>query len=83
MPLLPALLTTTLFTLFGLGTIFGPLISAESLNTRLLGLRSFADATSQSAYGQLFAMSIVSLVPVFIFFVFFQRLLIEGIATTD
>ncbi len=29
-----------------------------------------------------FAMSILSLLPIFVFFLFFQRLLIEGIATT-
>ena len=33
-------------------------------------------------WGGLFAMSTLSLVPVFVFFLFFQRLLIEGIATT-
>jgi multiple sugar transport system permease protein len=86
MPLsVPALVTTTLFTfIWTWNDFFGPLIYLQSpiKYTVALGLRSFADATSQSAYGQLFAMSIVSLVPVFIFFVFFQRLLIEGIATT-
>jgi multiple sugar transport system permease protein len=30
----------------------------------------------------MFAMSVLSLVPIFLFFLFFQRRLIEGIATT-
>ncbi len=47
-----------------------------------LALRSFIDLTSQSAYGQLFAMSICSLLPVIIFFVAFQKYIIEGIATS-
>ena len=37
---------------------------------------------SESDWGGLFAMSTLSLVPIFVFFLFFQRLLIEGIATT-
>ena len=47
-----------------------------------LGLRTFVDSTSASDWGGLFAMSTLTLVPVFFFFLFFQRLLIEGIATT-
>jgi multiple sugar transport system permease protein len=50
--------------------------------TVTLALRSFVDSTAQSDYGGLFAMSTLSLVPVFLFFLFFQRLLIQGIATT-
>jgi multiple sugar transport system permease protein len=38
--------------------------------------------TSDSAYGQLFAMSLFSLLPIMFFFVFFQKYLVEGIATT-
>ena len=48
----------------------------------MLGLRTFADSTGESDWGGLFAMSSLTLVPVFLFFLFFQRLLIEGIATT-
>ncbi|MGQ3164976.1 MAG: carbohydrate ABC transporter permease, partial [Agrobacterium sp.] len=47
-----------------------------------LGLRSFVDSTGSSDRTTLFAMTNLSLVPVFLFFLFFQRLLIEGIATT-
>jgi multiple sugar transport system permease protein len=47
-----------------------------------LGLRSFVDSTGKSDWGALLAMSVVTLLPVFGLFIFFQRLLIEGIATT-
>jgi multiple sugar transport system permease protein len=47
-----------------------------------LALRSFVDSTAVSNYGGLFAMSVLALIPIFLFFLFFQRLLIEGIATT-
>jgi multiple sugar transport system permease protein len=40
------------------------------------------DTTGNSAYGQLFAMSVLSLLPVIAFFLLFQRYLIEGAATT-
>jgi multiple sugar transport system permease protein len=41
----------------------------------------FIDSTGQSAIGPMFAMSVLSLLPVFVFFVAFQRLLVEGINT--
>jgi multiple sugar transport system permease protein len=44
-----------------------------------LALRMFVDATGQSAWGSLFAMSVLSLIPLFMLFIFFQRYLIEGI----
>ena len=63
---------------------FGPLIYLNDIDTYTvqLGLRSFVDSTGASDWSALFAMSNLSLVPVFLFFLFFQRLLIEGIATT-
>ena len=36
----------------------------------------------QTSYGPLFAMSTLSLVPVFVFFIGAQRQLVEGISTT-
>jgi multiple sugar transport system permease protein len=35
----------------------------------------------QNQWGAMFAMSTLSLIPLFVVFVFFQRYLIEGIAT--
>ena len=60
----------------------GPLIYLnDSANyTVPLALRSFVDATGTSAWGQLFAMSVLAILPIFLVFLFFQRLIIEGVA---
>jgi multiple sugar transport system permease protein len=81
----PALVTTSIFTFIWTWNDFLSqliYISNPKLFTVTLALRAFLDTTGQSAYGSLFAMSIVSLVPVLIFFILFQRLLIEGITTS-
>ena len=86
MPLsMPVLATAAIFTfIWTWDDFFGPLIYLNEMNkyTVMLGLRTFTDSTGESDYGGLFAMSVLSLVPIFLFFLFFQRLLIEGIATT-
>jgi len=82
---LPVLATAAIFTfIWTWDDFFGPLIYLNDIRdyTVQLGLRSFVDSTGESDWSGLFAMSILSLVPVFFFFLFFQRLLIEGIATT-
>lgn len=82
---MPVLATAAIFTfIWTWDDFFGPLIYLNEMNqyTVMLGLRTFTDSTGQSDYGGLFAMSVLSLVPIFVFFLFFQRLLIEGIATT-
>ncbi|HEX7736194.1 MAG TPA: carbohydrate ABC transporter permease [Ktedonobacteraceae bacterium] len=82
---LPALVTTAIFTFiwtwsdFFIQLIF---LNDESLYTVPVALRSFIDSTGNSAYGQLFAMSVLSLLPIFGFFLIFQRLLLEGASTT-
>jgi len=81
----PVLVTAAIFTfIFTWDDFFGPLIYLNDMSkyTVTLALRSFVDSTAQSDYGGLFAMSILSLVPIFLLFLFFQRFLIEGIATT-
>ncbi|MGW0522658.1 hypothetical protein [Crossiella sp. NPDC003009] len=40
------------------------------------------DQTSASAYGAMFAMSVLSLVPILLFFLAFQRFLVQGVATS-
>lgn len=47
-----------------------------------IALRNFIDATSQSSYGPMFAMSVLSMIPLFVVFCFGQKYLVEGIATT-
>ena len=82
---LPVLTTAGIFTfIWTWDDFFGPLIYLSDMRsyTVTLALRSFVDSSAQSDWGGLFAMSILSLVPIFLFFLFFQRLLIEGIATT-
>ena len=82
---LPVLVTVAIFTfIWTWDDFFGPLIYLSEMKTYtvMLGLRTFTDSTGESDYGGLFAMSVLSLVPIFLFFLFFQRLLIEGIATT-
>ena len=81
----PVLATAAIFTfIWTWDDFFGPLIYLNRMRdyTVMLGLRTFTDSTGTSDYGGLFAMSVLSLVPIFLFFLVFQRLLIEGIATT-
>lgn len=86
LPLLrPALVTTAIFTfIWTWDDFFTQLVylSDASMYTVALGLNSFLDATGRSAWGQMFGMSVLSLLPVLLVFVVFQRLLIEGIATS-
>lgn len=82
---MPVLATAAIFTfIWTWDDFFGPLIYLNDMRqyTVMLGLRTFTDSTAESDWGALFAMSVLSLLPVFVFFLFFQRLLIEGIATT-
>ena len=83
--MIPALATTAIFTfIWTWSDFFTPLIyltSPESY-TVPVALRSFLDATSGSNWGAMFAMSVVSLIPIFLAFLFGQRFLVRGIATT-
>lgn len=84
-PLLrPAIITTIIFTfIWTYNDFFSQLIyltSPESL-TVPVALRSLVDS-SGGAYAQLLAMSVLSLVPIFVVFLVFQRRLVEGISTS-
>ncbi len=81
----PALITVAIFSFYWTWDDFmGPLIYLNNvkLQTVSLGLRMFADPSSVTAWGPMFAMSVLSLLPQFIVFLFFQKYLVEGIATT-
>lgn len=83
--MVPALATTTIFTfIWTWNDFFGQLIylTRPEMYTVPVALRAFVDASSDSAWGALFAMSLVSLIPVFMIFLFGQRYLLKGIATT-
>jgi multiple sugar transport system permease protein len=81
----PALATTAIFTfIWTWSDFFTPLIylTDPTKYTVPVALRSFLDSTSGSNWGAMFAMSIVSLIPIFLAFLFGQRYLVKGIATT-
>lgn len=81
----PALITAAIFSFYWTWEDFlAPLIYLNSpkLYTVSLALRSFADPSGSTDWGAIFAMSGLSLVPVFVVFVAFQKYLVEGIATT-
>jgi multiple sugar transport system permease protein len=81
----PVLVTAGIFTfIFTWDDFFAPLIylNDQKIYTATLALRTFVDSTAESNWSGLFAMSVLTVLPIFVLFVFFQRLLIEGIATT-
>jgi multiple sugar transport system permease protein len=81
----PALATTAIFTfIWTWNDFFGQLIylTDPEMYTVPVALRSFLDSTTGSSWGPMFAMSVVSLLPVFLAFLIGQRYLVRGIATT-
>ena len=47
-----------------------------------LALKLFCDPGSSSDYGAMFAMATLSIVPIVLIFIFFQKYLADGIATS-
>ncbi|MFD4669061.1 carbohydrate ABC transporter permease [Lentzea sp. NPDC058450] len=81
----PALATTTIFTfIWTWNDFFSQLIylTDPDLYTVPVALRSFVDSTVATSWGSQFAMSVVSLLPIFLAFLVGQRYLVQGIATT-
>jgi multiple sugar transport system permease protein len=81
----PALVATAIFSfIWTWNDFFSQLVylSDTSKFTVPVALRTFLDSTGESLVGPMFAMSVLSLLPVFLFFVAFQRFLVEGINTT-
>ncbi|QTM98443.1 ABC transporter permease subunit [Sediminibacillus dalangtanensis] len=80
----PAIVTMSIFAFYWTwNDFFGQLIylSNPELYTVSLGLSMFMTNMGETQWGNLFAMSILSVIPVFIIFLVFQRYLVEGIAT--
>jgi multiple sugar transport system permease protein len=80
----PALITTAIFTfIWTWNDFFRQLVYLSDLKryTVPVALTMFIDSTGQSSVGPMFAMAVLSLLPIFLFFVAFQRLLVEGINT--
>jgi multiple sugar transport system permease protein len=81
----PALVTTVIFTfIWTYDDFFAQLIylSTAAKETVPVALRQFIDSSGGSSYGQMLAMSALSLVPTFLVFLFSQRRIVEGISTT-
>jgi multiple sugar transport system permease protein len=81
----PALITSAIFTFINAWNDFmGPLIylNEPGKYTVSLGMMMFRDQETVSNYGGLIAMSLVALLPVLLFFLAFQRYLIDGMATS-
>jgi multiple sugar transport system permease protein len=81
----PALATTAIFTfIWTWNDFFSQLIylTDPDMYTVPVALRSFMDYTMGTSWGSMFAMSVVSLLPVFLAFLIGQRFLVRGIATT-
>ena len=80
----PAIITMVIFTfIWTWNDFFSQLLYLNNISkfTIAIALRMFIDATSGSSWGAMFAMSILSLAPMFIIFVFFQRYLVDGITS--
>jgi multiple sugar transport system permease protein len=62
----------------------GPLLylSKPQTYTVSIAIKQFADAASTTDFGAMFAMSTLSLIPVFLIFLFFNRYLVTGIGTS-
>lgn len=83
--MVPALATATIFTfIWTWNDFFVQMIylTDPKLYTVPIALRSFIDAQSSSSFGGMFAMSVLSVVPLLLIFAFGQKYLVQGIATT-
>lgn len=83
--MIPALATAAIFAfIWSWNDFFTPLLylTDPDVYTVPLGLRAFVDSEGESAWGALFAMSTLSLIPIFLVFLVGQKFLIRGISTT-
>jgi len=81
----PALITSAIFSFYWRWDDFlGPLLYLNRPRnfTVSLALRMFSDPATSTDWGAIFAMGTLSLIPVFLIFVVFQKYLVEGMVTT-
>ena len=82
LPLLgPSIITTIVISFYWIWDDYmGPLLylTKPGLYTVSLGIKNFADAQGTN-FGPMFAMSTLSLIPVFLLFLFFNRYLMDGV----
>jgi multiple sugar transport system permease protein len=77
----PALITSAIFSfIWTWNDFFTQLVYLNDTDkfTVPIGLSLFVDQTGSTSYGPMMAMSILALLPVFLFFLAFQRLLVDG-----
>ena len=80
----PSIVTASIFAFYWIWQdFFQPLIFVSNPKnfTIPLALKLYTDPNSYNNYGGLFAMSVISLLPVILIFIKFQKYLVEGIAT--
>ncbi|WP_243740500.1 carbohydrate ABC transporter permease [Streptomyces sp. 8K308] len=81
----PALATTAIFTFIWTWNDFLSqliFLTSPDMLTVPVALRNFLDSSGESSWGPMFAISVLSLGPIFGFFLAGQRYLVRGIATT-
>ncbi|MEW4225539.1 carbohydrate ABC transporter permease [Rossellomorea marisflavi] len=81
----PAMMTSAIFSFYWRWDDFmGPLIylSTPEKYPVSLALKLFSDPNSVTNWGAMFAMSTLSIIPIFIIFFFFQRYIVDGISTS-
>ncbi|MBB0228405.1 ABC transporter permease subunit [Streptomyces calidiresistens] len=81
----PVMVTASIFAfIWSWNDFFGPLIYLKSPDnyTMPLALRQYVDQTTVSDYGGQMAMAVLALLPVLIFFIVFQRYIVDGVATS-
>ncbi len=81
--IVPSMATSAIFSFYWKWDDFmGSLLYLNSPNnyTVSIALKLFCDPTAVSDYGAMFAMCVVSLLPVIVLFLFTQRYIVEGIA---
>ena len=80
----PSIVTASIFAFYWIWQdFFQPLIFVSNPKnfTIPLALKLYTDPNSYNNYGGLFAISVISLLPVILIFIKFQKYLVEGIAT--
>jgi multiple sugar transport system permease protein len=86
LPLLkPSIVTTVIIQFYWKWDDYmGPLLylSRPKSYTVSFAIKLFADSASVTDFGAMFAMSTLSLIPVFLIFLIFNRYLVEGIGTS-
>ncbi|MFP3713132.1 carbohydrate ABC transporter permease [Puerhibacterium sp. TATVAM-FAB25] len=85
LPLLrPAVITSSIFAfIWSWNDFLGPLLYLKKpdLYPLPVALRLYVDQTSVSDYGAQMAMAVLALVPVMLFFILFQRYIVDGVST--